>query len=295
MYTHTAPDEQAPPSLTALNSTSILLTWLPPEAPNGVILGYNIYRDGNLTANTMETTYIDTDLTPNTRYSYVIEAINTVGTTTSVAVAQQTLEGVPTGITPPTLQAIGSMVVQATWEVPAVTNGMIVRYELVIVAVSGVPTEDVVFSGLELSTNVSRLLPFTVYSFELRACTSGRCGFSDPSQVQTGEAPPTFQPAPNVTMVSSTSLQVSWDPPAEPNGVVSHYVIYQRSEPFEGEGVAVGNVTSSVLSFLVEGLCPFTSYEFRVVSFTTGGGTASGWSLGKTAASGIVSLYSLEP
>ncbi len=282
----TAPDEQAPPFLIPLDSTTIFLGWLEPEAPNGVISGYNVYRNGFVIATITEMSYNDTGLTPSTEYSYIIEAFNVVGATSSFAVQAQTLEGVPTGILQPFLEPSGSTAVLASWQEPAVPNGVIARYELVIVAVEGETTETTVFSGLAFSTTVSGLDPFTQYYFELRACTSGGCGSSEPTQVLSGEAPPTFQPAPNVTVVSATSLLVTWAPPPEPNGIITHYIVYQRNEPFQGEGFSVGNVSSEILLFVVRELRPFVTYEFRVVSFTVAGGTASEWTAGQTEQSG---------
>lgn len=257
-----------------------------PEQANGVITSYTVYRDGSPIANTTETMYTDTGLTPDTVYSYVIEAFNAVGSTESDPVQTRTLEGIPMEVFPPSLEPSGSNAVLATWQEPAVPNGVVTRYELVIVAVEGLPMELIVFSGLAFSTTVSDLSPFTEYTFVLRACTSGGCGPSEPTQVLTGEAPPTFQPAPNVSAVNATALSVSWAPPPSPNGVITHYVIYQRNEPFEGEGVAVGTVTGGVLTFVVGGLRPFTTYEFQVVSFTVAGETASEWSTGQTEQSG---------
>ncbi len=238
-------------------------------------------------ASVTETAYADTGLTPDTVYSYAIEAFNVVGSTTSVAVEVRTQEGAPMGVPRPSLEPSGSTSVLATWQQPAVPNGVVGLYELVIVEVEGLPIlERTVFSGLAFSTAVTALTPFTEYTFELRACTTGGCGSSEPTQVLTGEAPPTFQPAPNVTAVNATALRISWAPPLDPNGIITHYTIYQRNDPFEGEGLVVGTVTADVLTFVVGGLRPFTRYEFRVVSHTVAGGTPSDWSDGQTEQSG---------
>lgn len=289
-----APDEQAPPLDTPLSSTSILLTWLEPEAPNGVILGYLLYRDGSFIANVTERSYKDAGLQPNTEYSYSIEAFNVIGSTRSISVSVRTLQGPPSGIDPPVLQAVSSTTIQASWQQPAVTNGDISRYELVIVSVGGEPTEGIVFSGVGLSATVSDLRPFTVYSLIVRACTSGGCGSSEATEVQTNEAPPTFQPAPNVTVLNATTLEVVWVTPPEPNGVVVEYRIFQRNAPFEGEGFQVGVVSGNTLSFVVNGLQPFTYYEFSIVSTTGGGSTTSGWTRQQTAESGKKWATSLE-
>lgn len=262
------------------------MQWLPPEASNGVILGYNVYRNASFIANTNSLNYTDTGLTPDSPYSYFIEAVNVIGRTSSVTVFTRTLEGIPSGLTPPTLRALNSSAVQASWQPPSVTNGIISRYELVLTGIEGQPREDIVFSGLAFSDVVDGLRPFTVYNFAMRACTSGGCGQSGDTQVQTGQAPPTFQPAPNVTTLGPTTVEVGWVPPPEPNGILTQYEIFQREAPFVGNGFLVGSGPNSSLLLIVGGLRPFSQYEFRVVSYTTGGRTQSEWSLGATSSSG---------
>ena len=284
-HTHSAPDEQAPPNTLPLSASSIQLTWLEPEAPNGIILGYIVYRNGTLIANISDLSYNDTGLTPDTVYSYVIEAFNVIGSTRSQPRVGRTLEGAPTGVQSPTLTALSATSISASWVEPGITNGVISRYELVRVTLgseSVIISEEIVFTGLVMSATVGGLRPFTNYFFVVRACTSGGCGSSEPSPVRTLEAPPTFQPAPNVTSLSSSSLLVTWDVPREPNGILTRYDIVQRNSPFVGEGFAVGMVLNGGEMFTVGGLRPFTVYEFRVVSYTEGGGTASEWTNGIT-------------
>lgn len=116
--------------------------------------------------------------------------------------------------------------------------------------------------------------------------STGGCGYSEASQVQTLQAPPTFQPAPNVTTVNATGLELTWAPPPDPNGILLQYEVYQRNAPFEGVGFLVGVVTGDVMVLVVGGLQPFTSYEFRVVSSTDGGSTPSEWAAGETGEAG---------
>lgn len=151
--------------------------------------------------------------------------------------------------------------------------------------------EEVVFVGDSLSVVVSGLRPFSDYYFIVRACTSGGCGFSEPSSVQTLEAPPTFQPAPNVSSLSSSSLLITWGIPNEPNGNITRYEILQRNAPFLGAGFTIGTVMSDLQFLTVHNLRPFTVYEFSVVSYTGGGGTQSGWSSGTTDEDGEYCMF----
>lgn len=108
-----------------------------------------------------------------------------------------------------------------------------------------------------------------------------------PSQVQTLEAPPSFQPHPNVSAVTATTALLEWAEPEEPNGIVIRYEVRQREFPFTGAGESVGNVSSDMaLSFLATGLQSFTLYEFSVTSFTVGGATQSLWTSVTTGEAG---------
>lgn len=284
-----APDEQAPPTATPTSSTSILLTWLEPEAPNGIITSYRVYRNGSVITTVSVRTYTDIGLMPNTHYSYAVEAINVVGSTFSQETTVRTQEGAPTGIIAPDLQTLSAFTISASWVEPTIPNGFILRFELVMVTLGPeqiIIDETVVFnaSGNVFSTVVSGLTPFTVYTFLVRACTSGGCGSSETSEVRTLEAPPTFQLAPNVTTQSAEALLITWESPQTPNGIITHFEVRQRDSPFTGEGISLINTTA--LLFEVQGLRPFAMYEFSVTSFTEGGGTQSIWVRGTTAEAG---------
>lgn len=274
-----APDEQGPPTANLISSTYIELTWFPPEAPNGVILGYRLYRNGSNIANTTLAIYNDTDLTPNTHYSYSIESYNIISSTTSTQRVFRTREAMPTGLIPPTYGDLNSTAVNVLWMEPAVSHGTISNYILLL-------DGEEVFQGLVLSYVVTGLRPYTNYSFVIQACTSGGCGSSDSSQIQTAQAPPTSQPAPTISVRSETRLYIQWDPPTEPNGIIIRYDVFQREAPFQGDGVFIGTVDGSTFSLVVGGLQPFTIYQFSVVSHTEAGGTPSEWSEGRSGEAG---------
>ena len=239
-----------------------------------------MFQDGVLVATVTELNYTSQGLRPVTSYSFFIEAFTSVGSTQSAAVVGRTLEGVPTGVAPPTLTPVSASSVSASWARPGVENGVVVRYELVLVVLGledSIQSESVVFAGLSFSATVSNLAPFTIYDFLVRACTNGGCGSSPPAQVQTLEAPPTFQPRPNVTALSATAALVEWAEPEEPNGMVIQYEVRRREEPFIGDGISVGNVSASTRLFMDTALQPFTVYEFSVSSYTGGGATQSLW------------------
>jgi len=60
----------------ATSPTTVMLTWSPSEDPESVISGYEILRDGNLIALTVQTTYVDSPLGPGITYEYDVMAVN---------------------------------------------------------------------------------------------------------------------------------------------------------------------------------------------------------------------------
>jgi usherin len=260
--------------------------WLLPEAPNGFIQSYNIFQDGVQIATASDLNYTSDGLVPDTQYSFFIEAVNSAGSTRSETVMARTLDGIPAGIAPPTLLAVSASSIRADWTVPITPNGDIIRYELLRITTGDVETVILEFNDTGFSTIVSNLMPFTEYEFLVRACTAGGCGSSEPNQVLTLQAPPTFQMQPNVSTLTSESLLVEWAEPEDPNGLVVQYEVRQRQQPFQGNGEFVGNASNSSRSFVVSSLQPFTVYEFSIISYTSGGGTQSQWNNGNTAESG---------
>lgn len=92
--------------------------------------------------------------------------------------------------------------------------------------------------------------------------------------------------APNVTVVNSTSVYVTWEKPALPNGIVVGYGLLQKTGSdetvlFSGMG----------FNFTVTNLQPFTDYEFRVNASTVAGSGLSEWTQVKTFEDGKFSVH----
>ena len=66
---------------------------------------------------------------------------------------------------------------------------------------------------------------------------------------------------------SPTELQVIWDPPADPNGLVIAYTVYCTASGMEHKLVLSGN-TSQVV---VTNLLPYTFYDCYVTANTSAG------------------------
>ena len=69
-------------------------------------------------------------------------------------------------------------------------------------------------------------VPFTSYSFEVLAdTTQGEGEFSIPRSFTTLWAPPTSPLKLSVSVISYSSLLVSWSPPTCSNGIISGYMV----------------------------------------------------------------------
>ena len=73
-----------------------------------------------------------------------------------------------------------------------------------------------------------------------------------------------------ISSVTFTSINVTWDPPAIPNGIISIYQVkIAISNPNESTKVKKENVTMTM--FTTHELMPSTTYEVTVKAFTGAG------------------------
>ena len=73
----------------------------------------------------------------------------------------------------------------------------------------------------------------------------------------------------NVSTISSTSLNVTWQPPEEQNGIILKYVIYyQRVGSDERHSIVA---TASKRYKIITNLKPYTNYSVEMVANTSVG------------------------
>ena len=89
----------------------------------------------------------------------------------------------------------------------------------------------------------------------------------------------------NVDAISSTSLNVTWQPPKEANGVILNYIIYyQRVESDERYSTVA---MSTERNKIIKNLKPYTNYSFEVAANTSVGyGNNSDSKIGQTKQAG---------
>ncbi|KAK0155112.1 Phosphatidylinositol phosphatase PTPRQ [Merluccius polli] len=214
-----------------VTSTSVLVSWSPPLNPNGVIMHYTVYglnlnTDRAFQQLTNSTSALLTDLDKYTRYKLRIAASTLVGESslseeddifivTEEDEPDSPPEDVAAAETTPTT-------VTLTWSPPAKANGVIQRYEVLY--------ENQTFSAVvntsDPSATLTHLKPFSRYNVSVRAYT--RLGHgnhtSDTVDLLSGEDVP-GSAAYNLTYesVSPSEVNVTWQPPLVPNGVILRY------------------------------------------------------------------------
>ncbi|XP_037395653.1 phosphatidylinositol phosphatase PTPRQ isoform X2 [Pygocentrus nattereri] len=130
------------------------------------------------------------------------------------------------------------------------------------------PTEDAVdLSSDHISYVVRRLSPFTEYAFSVSAYTVIGEGPATVIREKTTEQVPSSVQDVSYQNISSTSVLVSWSPPLNPNGKITHYTIYLLNLHSHEAQQKLTNATSIVLI----GLNKYTQYKLRVAASTAVG------------------------
>ena len=263
------------PMVVSVSSREITLSWNAPIIPNGIITTYNLYVNGSILFSGSGNITIISALLPFTEYTLLLEACTAIGCTNGTSIVGQTLPDAPSDLLPPVLTVLGPSSISAQWQNPGNPNGVIRRFELRRLATDSNMFE-VVFNdtNLNLEMTITGLVPNTNYTFQLLAFNDGGSVSSPTVQVLTLEDIPDEISPPVIDVVDSTSLNVSWLPPAIPNGNVILYNLTLN-------GVVIFS-SAQDLSYAVTGLQPFTSYSFTVIACTVQGCGSSNTSSGTT-------------
>lgn len=199
-------------------------------------------------------------------YAVIIRIISVNRVITGYLCLYRLFFTVPIGVQFPIVNRVESRRLEVYWDPPLQPNGVITLYQLFV--------EDVLrFSGTANSTIIDNLEPFTEYSFFVQACTSIGCSNSMASTGQTLPDSPVGLAAPNLTVLSPSSIQANWDQPDMPNGIILRFELHRLFGPelsqFEIEFSGLGLETT------VTGLEPNTLYSFQLFVFNLGGFTSS--------------------
>ncbi|XP_053408878.1 usherin-like [Mercenaria mercenaria] len=281
-FTSQAPPEGVQPpkvSLVPDQVDALHITWHIPDRPNGIIQSYQLQRNDSIPLSFTaieEKKYIDTELIAFTYYKYTITACSGGGCTTSEPTIARTKESAPLKVSPPTLFAVNSTSLRVTWQRPQITTGEVSAYQLHMNSI-------VVYEGMEFQYVVTGLIPFTDYTFKLTACTTGGCTDSGYMTGKTDDDVPKNMSPAILRVMSSSSIEISWQEPEYPNGVITSYDVRRNERLVYTESVSVsGSLRTTYTDYNLE---PGVEYSYVVLARNRKGSVESPQSLARTWAS----------
>ena len=236
---------------------------------------------GSVSANTLA--YVDTGLAPLTTYHYRVFAVNELGTSPASAVVSPTTP-LPPPVAPanPAVSIVTSHELRVTWSDVAYESSY--RVERSATGTSGWTTVGTVGADT-LALNNTGLTQSTKYYYRVIAVNS--TGESPASAVVNATTPatptavPTAPSSPAVTVLSSTSIKVTWRDTTN-----ELYYRVERSLTGTSGWTQAGTAPTNTLLFTDTGLTPSTKYYYRVFAVNE---------LGSSAASSVVSGTTQAP
>ncbi|XP_072160841.1 cell adhesion molecule Dscam1 [Bemisia tabaci] len=285
-------------------SRSLQLSWTQSYAGNSPVINYivqyklisdlwsaqpaKVVIPGTVTSATLE------NLLPASSYHLRIIAENKLGMSDPSEVIQVTTqEEAPTGAPREVkVEPKSSTELHVSWEPPPRDswNGNLLGYyvgyqELLALVTSSpaylsTPAQSYNMKTVEIGSQfggeiITGLATFTTYSVVIQAFNSKGTGpLSEPVIARTLEGAPTLPPEKVVcSAVSSSSLQVQWEPPLPEgrNGVIQGYkVSHQPAEDWYEREDFETKVTTAMRTN-IPGLFKYTNYSISVLAFTASG------------------------
>ncbi|XP_078738135.1 neogenin-like isoform X2 [Lampetra fluviatilis] len=168
---------------------------------------------------------------------------------------------------------VSTRFIRLSWRAPAESRGSVLHYSVYYMRVGSVRERRVdTLQVSELQLVVGELRPETGYSFQVVAVNQAGPGErSAPLRITT--QPEVQVPGPvlnlHVVAISTTSVSLQWDPPANVFSPIMHYKLYYMQ--LDGEATTEHDQDTDGPSFTKEGLRKFTRYSFRVVAYNKHG------------------------
>ncbi|XP_038108964.1 tyrosine-protein phosphatase Lar isoform X4 [Culex quinquefasciatus] len=265
-----------------LSSSTMVITWEPPETPNGQVTGYKVYYttnpnqpeaswDSQMVDNSELTTI--SELTPHAIYTIRVQAFTSMGAgPMSNPVQVKTQQGVPSQPSSFRATDIGETAVTLQWSRPTHSGENIVHYELYWNDTYANEQHHQRIPNAE-SYTLSSLYPDTLYYFWLAARSQrGEGATTPPIPVRTKQYVPGAPPR-NITVeaTSPTTINVSWLPPPveRSNGAIVYYKVFFVEDGRTDAEATVTTLNSTSLT--LDELKRWTEYKIWVLAGTTVG------------------------
>ncbi|KAJ0175513.1 hypothetical protein K1T71_008672 [Dendrolimus kikuchii] len=239
----------------AVDKHTLRVTWKPPPPQdwNGELQGYYVgyklassnksyvFETVDISKESGKEHHLDIlNLKTYTQYAMVVQAFNKMGSgPISGEVRAYTAEGAPSAPPQDVLcTTLTAQTIRVSWISPplAAANGLIKAYKVIYGPSETWYDEKTKDTKITASseTILHGLKKFTNYSMEVLATTNGGDGVrSAPIHCQTEQDVPEAPRAVKALVMGQDSILVSWRPPAQPNGVVTHYNVYTQAQNAE--------------------------------------------------------------
>ncbi|XP_055945929.1 neogenin-like isoform X2 [Argiope bruennichi] len=290
-YTNDLVESSVPDMPSALrarpSANAIFVSWGPPRDQTTVVRGYKIGWGIGLAdvytkvLDGKQRHYTINDLQSSSEYVISLRAFNEVGDGRPVyetvkTQAESTPEPFTPMLPPVGLKAIvlSSSTVVLYWTDSTLSRNQVVtdsRYYTVrytTYAYSGAPKFKY-FNSTDLNCMIDDLKPNTQYEFSVKVVKGRKESTWSMSVLNTTQEAAPSSPPRDLTVVPSeddnTQINLHWQPPKQPNGHITGYVIFyttdktQRDRDWVVEGV-VGDKMTTVL----KGLTADTTYYFKI-------------------------------
>uniref|UniRef100_A0A672MDJ3 Sidekick cell adhesion molecule 2 n=1 Tax=Sinocyclocheilus grahami TaxID=75366 RepID=A0A672MDJ3_SINGR len=274
-------------SVTPHTTTSVLVRWKPPpeEEINGILLGFRVrYRELRYdrlrsftvrTVNSPSANWAElTDLNKHKRYEIRLSVYNAVGEGPNSSPQEVFVgEAVPTAASQNVaIQSSTATQLDVTWDPPPVEaqNGDIQGYKIYYWEFQ-LQNETERLRTLflpELSVKLKNLTGYTTYMISVAAFNAAGDGpRSLPTRGRTQQAAPSAPSFIHFSELTTTSVNMSWGEPKQPNGIVEGYrVVYEPCTPVDGVSkvVTVDVKGSTPLWMKIKDLADGATYNFRI-------------------------------
>ncbi|XP_044147224.1 usherin [Bufo gargarizans] len=271
----------------------VQLKWQGPEKPNGHIT-YDVIFNGLLyekegddihsitncsrmlyqSQETDEWVLVD-GLVPFSTYTVSVNASNSRGHVTSTPAIITMPAGAPDGVLPPRLSSANPTSLQVVWSSPVRNNAPgLPNYRLQMRSTNPTQkiTEEFLGPSGSFTYTIKNLQPYTTYEVRIIASNAHGDTYSKWANMSTEQDKPGSVDPPRLFHVKSRSITVTWQHPSKPNGIITHYKIYQNGSL---EVTVPGNRSSHTFHELT----PYTSYLYQLEGCTSAGCTMSKESL----------------
>ena len=226
--------------------------------------------------------YTVTGLTPGTRYTFKLRAVNIGSTAGSPSdAASATPPAVPTKPGAPTLTP-GNTQLTVSWTEPATNGAAITDYDVRYRPVTDPASAWTEWNDTDTSTTIGATITGldngTRYDVQVRATNSaGDSDWSDATRATPAPAVPTQPGAPTLTP-GNTQLTVSWTEPATNGAAITDYDVRYRpvTDPASAWTEWNDTDTSTTIGATITGLDNGTRYDVQVRATNSAGD--SDWS-----------------